>query len=111
MNLRRGVLRLWLVLSLCWIVGVGVFAWGHEQTMASRDQALIACFEARKAEGTDMFSCFPDETPYPALGKTVGEYAAYAFLPPLVTLPNDNSQVRSYRMDCEVRKPWAECVG
>ena len=64
MNLRRGVLRLWLVLSLCWIVGVGVFAWGYEQTMASRDQALRACFEARKAEGTDMFSCFPDETPY-----------------------------------------------
>jgi|SoimicmetaTmtLMB_FD_contig_61_445302_length_1040_multi_2_in_0_out_0_1 hypothetical protein len=86
MNLRRGVLRLWLVLSLCWIVGVGVFAWGYEQTMASRDQALRACFEARKAEGTDMFSCFLDETPYPALGKTVGEYAAYAFLPPLVTL-------------------------
>ena len=28
MNLRRGVLRLWLVLSLCWIVGVGVFLGG-----------------------------------------------------------------------------------
>ena len=81
-----GCCGLWLVLSLCWIVGVGVFAWGYEQTMASRYQALRACFETRKAEGTDMFSCFLDETPYPALGKTVGEYAAYAFLPPLVTL-------------------------
>ena len=73
MNLRRGVLRLWLVLSLCWIVGVGVFAWGHEQTMASRDQALIACFEARKAEGTDMFSCFLDERrPIPLWVKPLG---------------------------------------
>jgi hypothetical protein len=84
MNLRRGVLRLWLVLSLCWIVGVGVFAWGYEQTMASRDQALRACFEARKAEGTDMFSCFLDETPYPALGKTVGEIRCIC-VPPSVS--------------------------
>ena len=85
-NWRRGFLRLWLVLSLCWIAGVGVFAWGYEQSMASRDQALRACFEASKAKGTDMFSCFSDETIYPALGKTVGEYAAYAFLPPLGAL-------------------------
>ena len=77
MNLRRGVLRLWLVLSLCWIVGVGVFAWGYEQTMASRDQALRACFEARKAEGTDMFSCFLDETPYPA--SLIGHSGSSAF--------------------------------
>jgi hypothetical protein len=87
MNWRRGLVRLWLALSLGWIAGVGVLAWGHEQTTASRDQALKACFEASKAEGTDIFSCFSDETIYPALGsKTVGEYTAYAFLPPLVTL-------------------------
>jgi hypothetical protein len=39
MNLRRGVLRLWLVLSLCWIVGVGVFAWGYEPWSAGRSGA------------------------------------------------------------------------
>jgi hypothetical protein len=30
MNWRRGLLRLWLVVSLCWIAGVGVYAWKQE---------------------------------------------------------------------------------
>jgi hypothetical protein len=29
MNWRRGLLRLWLVLSLCWIAGVGLYAWAR----------------------------------------------------------------------------------
>lgn len=72
MNLRRGVLRLWLVLSLCWIVGVGVFAWGYEQTMASRDQALRACFEARKAEGPICFLVSLMRRPIPLWVKPLG---------------------------------------
>jgi hypothetical protein len=29
MNWRRGLLRLWLVLSLCWVVVVGLYAWAE----------------------------------------------------------------------------------
>jgi hypothetical protein len=35
MNWRRGLLRLWLVLSVCWIAGVGVYAWKHEPGISS----------------------------------------------------------------------------
>ena len=45
MNLRRGLLRLWLALSLCWVIFVGVFAWHHDGWMNSR---TAACFEAKE---------------------------------------------------------------
>jgi hypothetical protein len=35
MNWRKGLLRLWLVLSLCWIAGIGVYAWKHEPGISS----------------------------------------------------------------------------
>jgi hypothetical protein len=35
MNWRRGLLRLWLALSVCWIAGVGVYAWKQEPGLSS----------------------------------------------------------------------------
>jgi hypothetical protein len=35
MNWRRGLLRLWLVLSLCWVAAVGVYAWKQEPWISS----------------------------------------------------------------------------
>jgi hypothetical protein len=35
MNWRRRLLRLWLVLSLCWIAGIGVYAWKQEPGISS----------------------------------------------------------------------------
>jgi hypothetical protein len=89
MNWRRGLLRLWLALSLCWIVGVGALAW-ERGPVASRDQALAACFEARKAEGANALSCLNEVTPrndpvrLVDIPITIKEYGAYALLPPLI---------------------------
>jgi hypothetical protein len=35
MNWRRDLLRLWLSLSLCWIAGVGLYAWKQEPGISS----------------------------------------------------------------------------
>jgi hypothetical protein len=89
MNWRRGLLRLWLALSLCWIVGVGAVAW-ERGPVASRDQALAACFEARKAEGANALSCLNEVTPrndpvrLADIPIMIKEYGAYALLPPLI---------------------------
>jgi hypothetical protein len=49
MNWRKGLLRLWLVLSLCWIAGVGVYAWKHEPGISS-SQFEIASSPEKQSE-------------------------------------------------------------
>ena len=41
MNWRRGLLRLWLVLSLCWIAGLGLYAWKQEPWILSSSQEFV----------------------------------------------------------------------
>jgi hypothetical protein len=92
MNWRRGLLRLWLALSLCWIAGVGVFAWEHNAWMKSR---TAACFEAKRAQGVNPWDCFDRDEQVRLSIEPVGladiaaaakEYTVVALLPPLVTL-------------------------
>ena len=113
MNLRRGLLRLWLALSLCWIVVVGLYAW----PVLSADVDL-SCV---KIQNTNEFVCFhrilsdlatlkvgdrtvradpeflqlsPEEQnqtiaeALSGMGTTaiIREYAPYALLPPLLAL-------------------------
>jgi hypothetical protein len=98
MNWRRGLLRLWLVLSLGWIVSIGV-AWETglpllpSQDEALDDAALDACLEAKQIEGVQrepaLLQCVRAITPpsprmtFPA---AVREYGALALLPPLAVL-------------------------
>jgi hypothetical protein len=106
MNWRKRLLRLWLVLSLCWIAGVGVHAWKQEPWVLASSQEFV--FEAPDADQIDpsiniagrrvkvdrrFLQLLPEEQ-----NKTVEEivnhlnaeiakrYAAYVLLPPLATL-------------------------
>jgi hypothetical protein len=54
MNWRRGLLRLWLVLSLFWIAFVGIFAWENDTFKFAQ---MAACAEAKRAQGADTFIC------------------------------------------------------
>jgi hypothetical protein len=54
MNLRRGLLRLWLALSLCWIVVVGLYAW--PELSADAD---LSCVEV---SNTNEFVCSSGKT-------------------------------------------------
>ena len=98
MNWRRGLLRLWLVLSLGWIGSIGVVAWETGLPLPSQDEsldnaALDACLEAKQIEGVQrepaLLQCVRAITPpsprmtFPA---AVREYGALALLPPLVGL-------------------------
>jgi hypothetical protein len=98
MNWRRGLLRLWLVLSLGWIGSIGVVAWETGLPLPSQDEAwdgaaIHACLEAKQIEGvqrdTALMQCVRAITPpsprmtFPA---AVREYGALALLPPLVGL-------------------------
>jgi hypothetical protein len=90
MNWRRGLLRLWLVLSLCWIVAVGLYAWPYAWPPYCRllGQATTPN-EQRNPPGTftpiDPNEPAPPET-WPCIAATINEFAPYALLPPLVTL-------------------------
>ena len=95
MNWRRGLLRLWLVLSLCWIVLVGLFAWQNDTLKFARMQA---CSEAKRAQGADAFICgLSEEVDEQVRLMSIGvadiattaiieELVAFALIPPLVTL-------------------------
>ena len=41
MNWRRGLLRLWFVLSLCWIAGVGLYSWRQESWILSSSREFV----------------------------------------------------------------------
>jgi hypothetical protein len=93
MNWRRGLLRLWLVLSLFWIVAVGLFAWHVDALEFAR---MEACAEAKRAQGADTFICgLSEEVDEQIRLMSVGiadiatttwikELVAYVLIPPLV---------------------------
>jgi hypothetical protein len=107
MNLRRGLLRLWLALSLCWVAVIGVYVWNQEQARAKRLEAHISCVkeEGEKRGGRDLereiFPMCVDRsgatledlaiafwrvTVTDTIKSYFKEYGALMLLPPLVTL-------------------------
>jgi hypothetical protein len=74
MNWRRGLLRLWFVLSLCWIAGVGlsssrefVFEDGPDTARDQQSESLEKIINSLNAE-------------------TAKQYALLVLVPPLATL-------------------------
>ncbi|NEI11057.1 hypothetical protein GR220_03490 [Rhizobium leguminosarum] len=63
MNIKRGLFRLWVALSLLWVIGVGVVewsnvtsdqAWGGQPWLADPIAAFpVLCSEARGTSGVD----------------------------------------------------------
>jgi len=78
MNWRRRLLRLWLVLSLCWIAGVGVYAWKQEPGRSSSQFAYETASSPEKQNEKEVVGSLNVEL--------VKRYVAYVLLPPLITL-------------------------
>ena len=78
MNWRRGLLRLWLVLSLCWIAGFGVYVWMHEAGLSSSHFTYETASSPEKQNEKEIVGSLNAE-----LAK---RYVAYVLLPPLMTL-------------------------
>jgi hypothetical protein len=78
MNWRRRLLRLWLVLSLCWIAGIGVYAWKQEPGISSSQFGYEIASSPEKQNGKEIGGSLNAE-----LAK---RYVAYVLLPPLITL-------------------------
>jgi hypothetical protein len=78
MNWRRRLLRLWLVLSLCWIAGVGVYAWKQESGIWSSQFGYEIASSPEEQNEREIVGGLNAE-----LAK---RYAAYVLLPPLATL-------------------------
>jgi hypothetical protein len=78
MNWRRRLLRLWLVVSLCWIAGVGLYAWKQEPGLSSSQFAYETASSPEKQNEREIMGGLNAE-----LAK---RYAAYVLLPPLITL-------------------------
>jgi hypothetical protein len=64
MNWKRGLLRFWLVLSLCWIVPVGVLEWdglrSHEMTEDLTKLSDEALLKAQRGESLSVSDYPPD---------------------------------------------------
>jgi hypothetical protein len=92
MNWTRGLIRLWLVVSILWISVVGWLAYlgGVVPRIAAAKQQ--ACFEARKADPRlgNVFDCFDGGgSPFADLvpwSNDIFTYGGWAFIPPLVLL-------------------------
>jgi hypothetical protein len=93
MNWRNGLLRLWLAVSLLWIVGFGWSDYSDTQTKAARYAAENICLEAGKnAEGVnpsgldcyhgDYTGAFADLIPFSYVG-WLRQHVVPAVLPPL----------------------------
>ena len=78
MNWRRRLLRLWLVLSLCWIAGVGVYAWEYEPGISSLQLGYEIASSPEKQNEKEIIGRLTVE-----LAK---RYVAYVLVPPLLTL-------------------------
>jgi hypothetical protein len=76
MNWHRRLLQLWLLLSLCWTAGVGVYAWKQEPDISQFVYEIASSPE--KQNDNEIVGGLNAE-----LAK---RYAAYVLLPPLVTL-------------------------
>jgi hypothetical protein len=94
MNWRRGLLRLWVVGSICW---VGFVGWGvYGDTVANARK--MACVDQQKitAEPENVFACFDPgySDLYPIYAKSLPQstalaleqHAAMLILPPLLIL-------------------------
>jgi len=91
MNWRRGLFRLWLVVSLLWVGSVTWVIYDHERDRAYRDALDKACMEDKKLQGASPFDCFDSPAAmFANLPRTTSwllkHYATWALLPPLVTL-------------------------
>src|SRR5438034_4218291 len=84
MNWRRGLLRLWLVLSLCWIAGVGLYAWKQETWILSSSQEFV--FEGTPDSARDQQNESVEKIINSLSAETAKRYAAYLLVPPLATL-------------------------
>ena len=78
MDWRRGLFRLWLVLSLCWIAGVGVYAWNREPGLSFLQFGYEIASSPEKQNEREIVGGLNAE-----LAK---RYVAYVLLPPLITL-------------------------
>jgi hypothetical protein len=78
MNWRRDLLRLWLSLSLCWIAGVGLYAWKQEPGISSSQFGFEIASSPEKQNEKEIVGSLNAE-----LAK---RYVAYVLLPPLITL-------------------------
>jgi hypothetical protein len=79
MNWRSRLLRLWLVLSLCWIAVVGVYAWNQEPGLSSSQSAYETASSTRKAKNENGIVGNPNV-------ELVKRYTVYVLVPPLATL-------------------------
>ena len=77
MNWRRGLFRLWLVGSPCWIAGVGVYAWKQEPGLSSLQFSYEIASSPEKKDEREIMGGLNAE-----LAKL---YAAYVLFPPLIT--------------------------
>jgi hypothetical protein len=75
MNWRRRLLRLWLVLSLCWIAVVGVYAWKQEPGISSSQFGYEIASSPEKQNERGGLNA-----------ELAKRYIAYVLFPPLVTL-------------------------
>jgi hypothetical protein len=78
MNWRRGLLQLWLLLSVGWIAGVGMYAWNQEPGLSSSQFAYETASSPEKQDEKEIVGSQNVEL--------VKRYAAYVLLPPLLTL-------------------------
>jgi hypothetical protein len=91
MNWRRGLLRLWIAGSLCWVSLVGWTALVSEHDRALRNAADERCMARKKQEGSNPFDCFDkpsnlfDNLPK-SIEWLIKHYALWAFSPPLALL-------------------------
>jgi preprotein translocase subunit Sec61beta len=113
MNWHKGFFRLWCMLSLCWVISIGVYAFIGEQRVEAFNHCLKdedgVTKELQRAQGRDTSaglisfcsysSGHATDDPFAELGvrdnpdvntqtrvKYVKEYAQLITLPPLVTL-------------------------
>jgi len=107
MNWRKGLWRLWLALSLCWVIFIGVIVWNIEQNHAERWETQVSCVKEEKEKqgrsdsSGDIFSTcagrsgitaedfrltFDRSSVTDTIKSYFKEYGARMFLPPLLTL-------------------------
>src|SRR5262245_18533676 len=78
MNWRRRLLRLWLVLSLCWMAGVGVYGWKQDPGLSSSQFAYETASSPEKQNTKQVGGSLNVEL--------VKRYVAYGLVPPLIAL-------------------------
>ena len=90
MNWRRGLLRLWIVGSLCWVVSVGWFAYKRERHIEAGAALTTLCEQDKIAQGGNPFACIGEWYYEPNIPmdtkRLIKDYAPWTVLPPLGVL-------------------------